>query len=145
MNIYDRFFALANEKGISQCEIAINKASSLAIGLFHHEIENFNVTTDVGYVARGAVGNKFGTVTSTTLTKDNVEKIIDNLISNAKVIEKDGGAKLFEGSEKYHKVSTYNKDLETIPVSKKKEDLFELERVLEKKSPLIKDVMDVSY
>ena len=145
MNIYDRFFALAKEKGISQCEIAINKASSLAIGLFHHEIENFNVTTDVGYVFRGVVGNKFGTVTSTTLTKDNVEKIIDNLISNAKVIEKDGEAKLFEGSKKYHKVSTYNKDLETIPVSKKKEDLFELERVLEKKSPLIKDVMDVSY
>ena len=145
MNIYDRFFALAKEKGIKECEISVNKAGSLSIALFHHEVENFNVTTDVTYSFRGIVGNKFGTVTSSTLTKDNVERIVDNLISNARVIEKDSEAKLFKGSEKYHKVSTYNKDLETVSAVKKKEDLFKLEAALEKSSPFIKDVMEVSY
>lgn len=145
MNIYDRFFALAKEKGINECEISYSSSSSLTIGLFHHEIESFNVTSDSSYVIRGIVGDKFGTATSTTLNKDNMEKIIDNLITNAKVIEKDAKAELFKGSEKYHKISTFNKELENVSVNKKKEDLFALEKAIESKSKLIKDVMDVSY
>lgn len=145
MNIYDRFFALAKEKGMNECEIAYTKSSSLAIGLYHHEIENFNVTSDASYTFRGIIGDKFGTATSTTLNKDNLETIIDNMISNAKVIEKDAKAELFKGSEKYHKISTFNKELEKISVNKKKEDLFALEKAIESKSNLIKDVMDVSY
>ena len=68
-----------------------------------------------------------------------------DIINNSKVIEKNEEAKLFLGSEKYHKVKTYNKDYEKVSLKEKKDLLFNLEKEVEKQSNLIKDVVDVAF
>ena len=145
MNIYDKFFALAKEKGLEQVELSYSKSNSLSISLYHHEIENFSIASDSDYAFRAIVNGKLGTATSTTLSNENLESIIDNLISNSKVNEKEEEVELFRGSEKYHKISTYNKDLENVPTEKKKEDLFALELAIEKLDKRIEQVSDVAY
>lgn len=145
MTIYEKLFAAAKAKGISECEINISKSSSLSIELYHHEIEKYNANTDSDVTIRGIYNGKFGTVTGCSITKDNIDTIVDDLISNARVIEKDEVAELFHGSEKYHKVSTYNKDYEKVTIEQKKADLFALEKALEEADPRVIDVFNVGF
>ncbi len=145
MNIYDKFFALAKEKGFQEVEINLSKSSSLSIQLYHHEIESFNANTDASLTIRGIYNDKFGTISLCSLTKENINNVLDMLLSNAKVIEKDEVAQLFQGSEKYHKVSTYNKDYEKISIDQKKKDLFLLESLIEKADPRVADVFEVGF
>lgn len=145
MNIYDKFFALAKEKGVDEVEINVSKSSNLSIQLYHHEIETFNANTDGSVSIRGVYNNKFGTISLSSLTKDNLNYAIDMLINNAKVIEKSEKAELFRGSEHYHKVSTYNKGYEKITIEQKKADLFKLESLIEKGDSRVADVMNVGF
>ena len=145
MNIYDKFFALAKEKGVDEVEINVSKSSNLSIQLYHHEIETFIANTDGSVSIRGVYNNKFGTISLSSLTKDNLNYAVDMLINNAKVIEKSEKAELFGGSEHYHKVSTYNKGYEKITIEQKKADLFKLESLIEKGDSRVADVMNVGF
>ena len=145
MNIYQKFIKLALEAGLSEVEISVNKSSSFNVDIYHHEIENYGVSTDITTTIRGVYNDKFGTATCTTLNKDNTLKLIRDLIANAKSIEKDEVASLFEGSLKYHKISTYNKTYESVSSQKKIDDMFLLEKTIESQSQLIKDVVGVSF
>lgn len=145
MNIYDKFFALAKEKGFQEVEINLSKSSSLSIQLYHHEIESFNANTDASLTIRGIYNDKFGTISLCSLTKENINNVLDMLLSNAKVIEKDEVAQLFQGSDKYHKVSTYNKAYEKVSIDQKKKDLFLLESLIEKADPRVADVFEVGF
>lgn len=145
MNIYQKFISLAKEKGIEDIQITVNKSSSFELSLYHHEIENYGVNTNITTNFRGIYNGKFGTATCTNLTKDNTLDIIDDITNNSKVIEKNEKAQLFLGSEKYHKVKTYNKDYEKVSLKEKKDLLFNLEKEIEKQSDLIRDVVDVAF
>ena len=145
MNIYQKFIKLALEAGLSEVEISVNKSSSFNVDIYHHEIENYGVSTDITTTIRGVYNDKFGTATCTALNKDNTLKLIRDLIANAKSIEKVEVASLFEGSKKYHKISTYNKTYESVSSQKKIDDMFLLEKTIESQSQLIKDVVGVSF
>ena len=128
MNNYERFFALAKEKGITESELYIGKDSSLSMGVFNGEMESMQASTDITVVARGIYNGKFGQASTSVFTKEKIPYLVDSIIANAKVIEKSESASLFKGSEKYKKVNTFNKELALVPTEKKKADLFELEK-----------------
>lgn len=128
MSNYRRFFALAKEKGITEAELYISKDSSLSMGVFQGEMESMKASTDISVVARGVYNGKFGQATTSVFTKEKIPYLIDAIIANAKVIEKEEIASLFKGSEKYKKVNTFNKELALVLTEKKKADLFKLEK-----------------
>ena len=128
MNNYERFFALAKEKGITESELYIGKDSSLSMGVFNGEMESMQASTDITVVARGIYNGKFGQASTSVFTKEKIPYLVDSIIANAKVIEKSESASLFKGSEKYKKVNTFNKESALVPTEKKKADLFELEK-----------------
>ena len=42
---YDKFFALAKEAGIQDCELSFSTSTALEISLFHGEIDNYSSNT----------------------------------------------------------------------------------------------------
>ncbi len=145
MNIYQKFITMAKQQGLQEVEIAIYKTSSLGIEVYHKKIESFETNSNTVTLIRGIYNNHFGTAKCGQITKDNISKLILDLINNAKCIEKDEEAEIFKGSEKYHKVSSYNKSLADISLDDKKQMMFNLEEEIYKQSDIVKDAFNMQY
>ncbi|MBO6280294.1 MAG: TldD/PmbA family protein [Bacilli bacterium] len=142
---YDKFFELAKKAGIEDCELNINQSTSLEFSLFHGEIDNYSSNSSSTYLARGIYKGKLGAITSDVFTKDSPEQFVNAIVSNASVIENDDPVFIFKGSEKYHKINTFNRELSKIPVEDKLNKLFELEKKIKEGDPRIIEIETVGY
>ena len=142
---YDKFFLLAKEAGIEEAELYIGTSRSLSISLFHGEVDNYS--DNVGYVilARGLVNGKFGAATCDVWNAEKAQYLVNEIVANAKVIENEDPMFIFEGSKKYHKVSTFNKDLKLVPIEKKMEHLYALEKKIRELDERVVEVGGVEY
>ena len=139
---YDKFFAIAKEKGINESELKVSTSYSLNVSLFHSEINNFTVEDGSNYIARGIINGKFGNASCDVYNSKKAEFLVDEIIKNAKVIQNEDPAILFKGSPK---VNTFNKKLGETPIDKKIEALYALEKKLKEIDPRIVEVEGVEY
>ena len=142
---YDKFFALAKEAGIEEAELYIGESFSLSFSLFHSEVDNYSSNKSMTILARGIVNGKFGTATCDSWSNAHAKYLVDEIAANAKVIENEDPAFIFEGSKKYKRINTFNKSLETIPVDEKMKRAFELEKAIKEGDPRIIEVGGVEY
>ena len=108
---FDKFFALAKEKGLSEAQIQVSKSKSTSINLFHHEIDNFSINDSQSIIACGVVNGKFGISRTEKMGRDTFEFLVDGIIESARVNEKSEEVDLFKGSPKYHKKNVFNQAL----------------------------------
>ena len=142
---YDKFFALAKEAGIEECQLSISTSSSLEFSLFHGEIDNYSSNTSSSYLARGLYKGKLGAVSSDVFDKNSPKLFVEKIIENASVIENDDPVFIYKGSEKYKRINTFNGDLAGIPVELKLQKLYELEKKIKEADPRIVEVDSVGY
>jgi PmbA protein len=142
---FDKFFALAKEKGLSQAQIQIGKNKSTSIKIFHHEIDNFSINDSQNIVACGIYNGKFGSCRTEKLGRDTFDFLVNGIIDSAKVNEKAETAELFKGSEKYHKKNVFAEGLADIDIQKKIDLLKGIENDLYAFDKRITEVDDVEY
>ena len=142
---YDRFFELAKANGIEKAELVVSTNYSLTVSLFHGEIDQYQVEDGMSIKARGIINGKFGTASCDSYTKEKVEYLVNEIKKNAKIIENEDPAILFEGSPKYKRINTFNKELGNIPVEEKIQKLFELEKKIKELDPRIIEIEGVEY
>ena len=142
---YDKLFALAKEKGIEDIEISIETSSDLSFSLFHSEIDEYSSANSSSYLIRGIYKGKLGAITTDFYDNSRIEYYIDEIINNAKYIENDDPVFIFKGSEKYHKINTFNKDLPNISIDDKINKLHELEEKIKNGDEHIVEVEGVQY
>ena len=127
---YDKFFELAKEANLEEVELYISESSSLDFELFHGEVTSYENNEAKTILARGLYNGKFGTASCDSWDAKKAKFLVDEIKSNAQVIENEDPAIIFGGSEKYKKVSTFNKDLANVSFETKKAKLLELEKEL---------------
>ena len=142
---YDKFFALAKEAGIEECELSISTSTSFDVSLFHSEIDNYSSNSSSAFMARGIYKGKMGAVTSDVYNKDSAELFVKKIVENASVIENDDPVFIFKGSEKYRKINTFNKELGKISANDKLNYLYELERKIKENDKRIVEIQTVGY
>ena len=142
---FDKFFALAKEAGIEECELSFTNSTSLEISLFHGEIDSYSSNSSSSYLARGIYKGKMGSISSDVYTKDSAEEFVKAIIANASVIENDDPVFIFKGSEKYRKINTFNRELSNISAEIKLNKLYELEKKIKEADPRIVEVETVGY
>lgn len=142
---YKKFFELAKARGIEASELYSAKKYSLSFELFHSEVSSYSTSETFSMSARGIYKDKFGVVRTEKVDAKTPEFLVDEIIANAKVIEKADKALLFKGSEKYHKRNLYNKDIPAISIDEKMKNLFEIEAKLKKADPRIVEIETVQY
>lgn len=131
MGKFDKFFALAKEAGIKDVELYIGEAHETEVTLFHGEIDNYSDNNGMTVVARGIFSNgKCGSASCDTWNKDKAQYLINEIVNNAKIIENEDPVFIFKGSDKYHKINTFNKDLAEVPMETKLAKLRELETAI---------------
>ena len=142
---YDKFFALAKEAGIEEAELYISSSKELSISLFHGEVDNYGDDNGYTILARGLINGKCGTASCDVWNNEKAKFLVDEIAANAKVIENDDPIFIFEGSPKYKRVNTYNKELKNISIEKKLELLHQLEQKIKESDPRIIEVGGVQY
>ena len=128
MGKYDKFFALAKEAGLQEVELYISESRSLSISLFHGEVDEYKDNNGYSILARGILNGKCGSATADVWNKDKAAWLVKEMVANAKVIENDDPIFIFKGSEKYHKVNTFNKDLENVSIDQIMKGLVDIEK-----------------
>ena len=142
---YDKFFELAKQAGLQDAELYVGETYSLSFSLFHSEVDNYSSNKSKVILARGILNGKFGTATCDSWSAQKAKYLVDEIVANAKVIENDDPAFIFEGSKKYKKVITFNRELEKISVDEKMKKLFDLENLIKNGDPRIIEVAAVGY
>ncbi len=142
---YDKFFALAKEAGIEEAELYIGESFSLSFSLFHGEVDKYSSNKSMTILARGIINGKFGTASCDSWSNAHAKFLVDAIVKNAKVIENTDPAFIFEGSKKYKKMSTFNKELANISIDEKMGKLHELEKLIKEGDPRIVEVAAVEY
>lgn len=142
---YDKFFELAKQAGLQDAELYVGETYSLSFSLFHSEVDNYSSNKSMVILARGILNGKFGTATCDSWSAQKAKYLVDEIVANAKVIENDDPAFIFEGSKKYKKVNTFNKELEKISVDEKMKKLFDFENLIKNGDTRIIEVAAVGY
>ena len=128
MGKYDKFFALAKEAGLQEVELYISESRSLSISMFHGEVDEYKDNNGYSILARGILNGKCGSATADVWNKEKAAWLVKEMVANAKVIENDDPIFIFKGSEKYHKVNTFNKDLENVSIDLIMKSLQDVEK-----------------
>ncbi len=145
MGKYDKFFALAKEAGLQEVELYISESRSLSISLFHGEVDEYKDNNGYSILARGILNGKCGSATADVWNKDKAAWLVKEMVANAKVIENDDPIFIFKGSEKYHKVNTFNKDLENVSIDQVMKGLQDVEKNCRELDPRIIEVAGTEY
>lgn len=142
---YDKFFVLAKEAGIEEAELYIGESYSLSFSLFHGEVDKYSSNKSMTILARGIINGKFGTATCDSWNVEHAKYLVNEIVKNAKVIENEDPAFIFEGSPKYKKISTFNKELANISIEEKMKKLHELEDAIRHGDPRVIEVGGAEY
>ena len=145
MGKYDKFFALAKEAGLQEVELYISESRSLSISMFHGEVDEYKDNNGYSILARGILNGKCGSATADVWNKDKAAWLVKEMVANAKVIENDDPIFIFKGSEKYHKVNTFNKDLENVSIDLIMKGLVDIEKNCRELDPRIIEVAGTQY
>ncbi len=140
----NKFFELAKEKGIESSEVTSRKSKKLEVSLFNGEVEHFTIADSTSIRARGIVNGKFASAFTNKDDKLTPTFLVNEILDDAKIIEKDDPAILFEGSPKYKKFKPFNNELEELPAEKKIEKLKALSAKAKTLDARISDI-EVEY
>ena len=135
---------LGLKKGLSDIEIFSRRDHSLKLTVYQQKLES-HVISDVENVRiRGVYDGKLASVSFENINDQMVEKMIDQLIANAKALTVSEPAIIYEGSKTYPEVSPADYDFGQIPVIDKINMLKNVEAGI-LKSPLASNVSTTVY
>ena len=125
-----KWIELGLSKGLSDVEISVSESSSLKLVAYEGKIEQ-NTISDVSTVSiRGIYEGNIGKVRFEYISDEQVDKMLDKVIENAKVITVKEPAIIYEGSASYPEVKANDFDFSSIDMTKKVSDLITLETTI---------------
>lgn len=132
------------DKGLTDVEIYASKNDSVKVVVYDGKVEENTVSNVSSVSIRGVYDGKMGKVKFENISDENVERMLDQLIDNAKAITVDEPAIIYEGSDSYPEVKVNDFDFSKVPMTKKVEDLKTLEAML-KDHPKVSAVQSTMY
>ena len=142
---FDKFFELAKKAGIEEAEIHVSQSRNLSFSLFHGEVDNYSDNNAFSISARGIVNGRLGSAACDVWSNEKAEFLVNEIVANAKISESEDPVFIFEGSEKYKRISLYNNELENVSIDVKMAKLHELENKIKTIDERIIEVEGVEY
>ncbi len=112
--IVETLFERGREKGISEMEAFIQKRKKLNIRVFKGELDDYSISDEEGLSFRGIYRGKMGYSYTEKLDESSIDMLIEKVVDNASIIDSDDEEFIFEGSNKYKKVNSFNDQLDRV-------------------------------
>lgn len=147
--LIDNIFEYGKQCGAEDLEIKFNSGNSFKIGIFKQEIDSYSLNETVRLKLKVLYNGKIGTSYTENLDEECVKELVNHAIENSKLITSNDIVEIFEGSDSYTKVNTYNaelgkvSDVDKINFAKKAEEIaYDLDkRVIQVKASIYADEM----
>ncbi len=144
MNV-NKFFEVAKNKGVTESEIKTSRSYSLSVSLFRSEISNYTLSDITSINARGIYNGQMSSVMCELDDKTTPAYLVEKIVTNASLLEKDVVAPIFKGSKKYFKKKIDSSKVFELPLDKKIENLYEIERKLKEYDSRIVEIEHLVY
>ncbi len=136
-NLKKTLFDAARAAGLEEYEIFYTSDSSVSAETLKDEISAFAYGVSGGVCFRCVVDGRIGAASSELLTEEEMKALVRRAVSNARNIESDDPAVIFEGSESYGK--TDMPEFSMPDAAKVKKGALELQKMTYAESELIAD------
>ncbi len=138
-------FNKAKEAGVEDVEIYYSQGRDLNIKVFQSEIDGYKLAEAEGLGLRGKYNGEMGYSYTEKVDDTSVEFLVENLIENAKNIDREDKEEIFEGSKKYKEVNNFNDSLEKVEEIEKINFVKNLEKEALELDERIKSIQDCVY
>ncbi len=112
--IVKTLFERGREKGMSEMEAFIQKRKKLNIRVFKGELDDYSISDEEGLSFRGIYRGKMGYSYTEKLDGSSIDMLIEKVVDNASIIDSDDEEFIFEGSNEYKKVNSFNDQLDRV-------------------------------
>lgn len=123
----DKLFAEGKKQGMKDMEAYYGGGSSLNLKVFEKELDGYSLSESEGLSFRGVYNGKMGYSYTEKVDETSIELLVRGAIENAQIIDSDDEEYIFEGSDEYREVQTYNQALEDVQETEKIHFVKELE------------------
>ena len=130
--MYQKWIKKGLAKGLTDLEIYAVNSKNLSLSIYKGEVEEYSKSELHEVSIRGIYNNKFTTINAENLADDNIDKLLDQLIENAKSLTIEEPAIIYEGSKSYPKVDDTIFDFDQVKFEDKVNYLLELEKEIAK-------------
>lgn len=127
---YNKIFDIAKNKNMDIIEIFTSRSEELSISVYNGNIEKYNIADSKGSSLRGKIDGKTGFVFTEDLENEDVDRLLNVLIENASVIEKEYEDAFNNDNLNLSEDTYYNEKLFETEPNKKIDLLIEIEKKL---------------
>ncbi|MCJ8009251.1 TldD/PmbA family protein [Lederbergia wuyishanensis] len=128
LEFQNELFRAGKESGFTEMEIYYSSNKSLSVNVHKQEIDEYNIAETGGVSFRGLFNGQMGYSYAEKIDLDSISLILEEALSNAKVLEIEEGEDLYEGSEEYPPNRPFSEELEQVEADKLIEAAFEMEQ-----------------
>ncbi|WP_391207605.1 TldD/PmbA family protein [Psychrobacillus sp. L4] len=121
-------FQQGKEIGFSEMEIYFSSSKAISISVHKHEIDEYTIVEQGGVSLRGLFNGQMGYAYAEKVDLDSISLLLEEAMSNARVIEVEDSEDLFEGSDEYAAPRPFSESLAEIEASQLIEAAFEMEK-----------------
>ena len=126
--MYQEWIDLGLSKGITDLQVFSVRNKSLKLSVYQGKLDQHVVSDVESVTVRGIYDNKLSTVRFENFSHQNVSKMLDQLIENAKALTVVEPAIIFAGSKSYPEVKDELFDFGSVPVTEKIDMIKKLEQ-----------------
>jgi PmbA protein len=131
--------------GFTDMEVYIQGSSSLDIKVFNKELDKYTIADGEGMSFRGTYNGNMGYAYSEKVDESSIDMLIEEAKENASILESEDKEYIFEGSESYREVISYNEELEKVDTIEKIKFVKELEKEAFKVDSRVESVSTCIY
>ncbi|MGI6787577.1 MAG: TldD/PmbA family protein [Acholeplasmataceae bacterium] len=142
--MYQKWIRQGLDKGLTDIEIYAVRTKDLTLSVYNSKVEEYTKSELHEVSIRGIYNNKFTSLSAENLSDENIDKLLDKLIENAKSLTIEEPAIIYEGSKNYPEVVDSVFDFDNVPFDQKVEYLLKLESEI-KKSEYVNQVEVATY
>lgn len=122
-------FQKGTELGFEEMEIYYNSNQSIDINVHQQKLEEYNIAETGGVSFRGLYEGQMGYAYAEKIESDSIPLLIEEALSNAKILEMKDEINLFAGSSSYPPSRAYSDELEQVDANQLIDAAMEMERI----------------
>ena len=125
----DELFKKATERNLSEFEVYYSEGESFSIKIYNGQVDDYKNSIGKGLSFRGIYGGRMGYSFTEKFDESSIELLVDELISNASILETEDKEFIYEGANQYKSANNYKGILEKVDVKYKIEKVIEMEKL----------------
>ncbi|MDF2675089.1 MAG: TldD/PmbA family protein, partial [Clostridiales bacterium] len=135
-----KLFKHGELNGFNDMEVYFTNSDSFEVNAFNQDLDSYSVNTLSGLSFRGIINGKMGYAFTEKFEDEDIHFLVSNAKQNAKEIQSDIEASIFEGSKEYKKLE--NNELKDAEVNTKIQNTLSMEKAAQESD---KRIVSVQY